>query len=936
MRVIQIVLCFSLYSECFAQGWSILANTDWQSHTQADAGACSGAFCSSANFEFRTQAPNMFNAWNGAAYDSRRHRVVTIAVGGHNNYNGNQVMGLDFSSGTATLTQLVAPSAFDYTGGPTGVDTTADGHLTSRHTYGCEIYLPSVDKYFVGGGVLAPQTDSNKFFLVDPVTFVPTVTATWGSLSVSAPSDGMRCDLAPWLGTSGSVLVVSGALYFFGRYDIATNAWSNLTTGQNFRLQANCPNAPNAYSINLASSFAIDPDRQRGYLVGTQEGSVGCQNMISTVDLSGADPNYYPVNDTANWTGCAALAATSYPAIVWYPPMAKLVGYTGTGGTVYIMDPITKTCVPQAYSGGPVQDALTAGPFNRFLYLPEQGFFVACMDAAANCQKLSLGATVTSGLGSSTLTCLDLDGDGYGVGPGCMGPDADDQDGGVHTSAQFVAKWSTLALGLNHLGYNPANIWYIAATGNDGTGAVNNVALPFLTCCGGGKANPSPGDAVLLRGGTYTGPYEIITPTGTAGHPIVFMAYPGELPYIHNVTADAFFVNGVSYVVIDGIKTDNGLGNAGCIGGNGNANVIIRRVEVFGCYSGIMMFDMNNMVFEQNLSHDMNQSTGQHGFYLGSHAVASTNVLVRQNISYRPGPGGWPIFQWNGRVTNLIEEQNLGYSAQGTSCYAWLEGVSKSFLRTNLCFDGGAAAFALNNYPGDCSSFGQGGSDSICPYDQTGNLIENNTFWEGPIGPDGVTSSSGVPAIQVSNAAVGFVGDLGSNTYRNNIFVGASHGGTVLYPSIVFSDAGHTYLSTSTFDHNVFWSSDGTVASVIGWGPCTLGSEPGCSGAMFGYSNYTCAGAAGVTTMLGCINADPKFVAASTTFWNSPASFNLRLLVTSPGYHAGSAVQVPTFDLLGLPYAPGPSLGAYDAGVGATATVSLGGTLSTRGPVGVK
>ena len=114
-----------------------------------------------------------------------------------------------------------------------------------------------------------------------------------------------------------------------------------------------------------------------------------------------------------------------------------------------------------------------------------------------------------NGLGSSTLTCVDRDGDGYGTGPGCLGPDAGcSLDSAVHTGAQGIAKYGTLAAFLGHLGYNPIRIWYIATTGNDTACVSGNapvgIGSPCLTFSPVG-ANLNAGDMVIYRAGTYPG-----------------------------------------------------------------------------------------------------------------------------------------------------------------------------------------------------------------------------------------------------------------------------------------------------------------------------------------------------------------------------------------------------------------------------------------------
>jgi len=144
------------------------------------------------------------------------------------------------------------------------------------------------------------------------------------------------------------------------------------------------------------------------------------------------------------------------------------------------------------------------------------------------CIALSARAVV-SGLGQSTLTCLDKDGDGFGVGPGCSGPDADDLAAAVHTGGQALsAHGGTITGWLQYRGYPTGHVWYIAPTGNDSTCVENDATRPCATFS---RVNSSAiaGRVVIFREGTYR---QSLAPTnsGSAGNPIVFMSYPGELP----------------------------------------------------------------------------------------------------------------------------------------------------------------------------------------------------------------------------------------------------------------------------------------------------------------------------------------------------------------------------------------------------------------------
>ena len=275
--------------------------------------------------------------------------------------------------------------------------------------------------------------------------------------------------------------------------------------------------------------------------------------------------------------------------------------------------------------------------------------------------------------------------------------------------------------------------------------------------------------------------------------------------------------------------------------------------------------------------------------------------------------------------------------------------MSSSFVLANLIFNGGSKGIDIDNYEsGQCYGVVPGdGINPICPYDQTNNLFENNTFYMtaflgDPL--DSGTAVSGAPAIQVTNTTTGCgtytctpavsVGNLGGNTYRSNIFVGQGDlGPTVTYPPIVFPscqagtggpgqpgcvfNSSNTYLSTSTFDHDLFYQANGVGGTgVIGYGPSTA----------YGWASYTCATAAAITNLTACTFANPQFVAASPSYWSTPTQFNFRLLSTSPAVHAGNAVGAPGYDLMGTPFASTPSIGTYEvAGLSSPISCDLNG-----------
>jgi hypothetical protein len=507
-----------------------------------------------------------------------------------------------------------------------------------------------------------------------------------------------------------------------------------------------------------------------------------------------------------------------------------------------------------------------------------------------------------TGLGHSTYTCLDKDGDGYGRGRGCLGIDADDNDPTVQTAAQGIAKYGSFTVFLAHLGYAPNNIWYVSPSGNDSTGVKNDVTHPFLTL-NAFAAQFGSGDCLMMRGGWVS---QTVTPVnGTAGHPTILMAYPGEEVIFD--TGAAISMQDKSWIVVDGVEIKNGSSiQGGTTDGSSSVTFhdnIYRNVEGNGAYgSGTLgpIQDFNglrNFTIEDSILHD--NAAGQHEIYIGSRGLASSNVFIHRNIIYN---SSWNGMHVNGRVTNLQIDQNLVYSV-GISGISLNQGISNSFIRSNVIVNPATDGIEISNYEsGTCSD----PLTPICPFDQNNNLIENNTIYEtgsnsSPAYAMGTSRST--PAIKVQNTSTGTVGDLGHNTFRNNIFVGGMKTSTdlaVVAYTVTPTTQSSQYFATSTFDNNIYYTPNRPSENR----PFIVN----------GVAYYTCAQAAAVTTIVnGCTIADPLFSAASASYYSSIPSFNLHLRYTSPATHAGSITGLPVYDMIGNAYGVRtPSIGAFE------------------------
>jgi hypothetical protein len=284
--------------------------------------------------------------------------------------------------------------------------------------------------------------------------------------------------------------------------------------------------------------------------------------------------------------------------------------------------------------------------------------------------------------------------------------------------------------------------------------------------------------------------------------------------------------------------------------------------------------------------------------------------------------------QFNGKLYNIVAEQNITYSNLTTGI-SITEGVQNSYFRSNISINDakGIQIFSYNGNEG-VAVCGPGGNSpcncvspnyaAICAFDTTGNLIENFTAYLTGLDATGGGQCSGgtnnacAPAIAIGRQGGGncstttcLNSNLGGNTFRNLVLQTNNtngNGTTIDYPPIQFQDStGVTYLATTTFDSIV--AKNLTYKGVVGFGP-------GSSG--FGFAPYTCGAlAAAAVSSTNCLVADPQFISASSTYWNSPSSFNLNLASSSPAIATGSNVLVPSFDAYGAAFSPlSPTMGA--------------------------
>ena len=449
------------------------------------------------------------------------------------------------------------------------------------------------------------------------------------------------------------------------------------------------------------------------------------------------------------------------------------------------------------------------------------------------------------------VTYIDRDGDGYGVGSP-KGPDANDNDPTVNTYASALKKYGSVQGILHALGYNPQRIFYIATNGNDSTGVVGDINNPYKTFDNVAKQLKA-GDAVIFRGGTYlnsqaaqkTYNVNVNYLNGTASNPIDILGMPGEAVYqdTHGNEGAGLYASHSSYINFDNFITNNNT-NGGYGYGVGMAfssNINVKNVESMNHLEGVIgMQDLHNITFDSMVVHD---NPGEHGFYLGAREYPDSNLTIKNSLIYG---NHWQGIQLNGRVSNTKIENNIIHS-NGQVGIQMIQGVSNSLVKNNLIMNNGKQGITLYMY--DSTDV------NIAPYDQTGNVFENNTIWVGENAPKNGEYGPGIyDAVTFVDSTAGKRGSLANNTFRNNILV-TSEGAAFKFTNAKWAD-------TTTITGNLIYRTHGD-AGVMKYGS-TLYSSSAMDTFASNWKNNT--------------YAQPAFKSVDPSFNLSPQKFNFTLL----------------------------------------------------------
>ena len=274
-------------------------------------------------------------AWNGAALDSKRSRLI-IWGGGHGDYFGNEIYALDLHS--QAMVRLTDPSP--YCNQAVCTEFLQDGQPTARHTYDGLTYVPETDQFMSMGGALSPcGNGATRMWLYSFGTSKWLEKNTLGQ-NPDWDGNGQLCVYDP----------VTKNVYFddevtLSRYTVSTNTWAIIGT--------------HAY-IDYHLTAAIDTKRRKMVTLG---------DGVRTIDLTTG------AMTTLATTNAPALASNGQSPGIAYDPVAdRIVAWHG-GNTVYVLNLDTKQWTSVNPSSGPGQAAPSQGTWGRWAYVPEYGVF---------------------------------------------------------------------------------------------------------------------------------------------------------------------------------------------------------------------------------------------------------------------------------------------------------------------------------------------------------------------------------------------------------------------------------------------------------------------------------------------------------------------------------------------------------------------------------
>jgi hypothetical protein len=260
-----------------------------------------------------------------------------------------------------------------------------------------------------------------------------------------------------------------------------------------------------------------------------------------------------------------------------------------------------------------------------------------------------------------------------------------------HLSKLFVLPLSTALL-------LSAAEYYVSPTGTDsGDGSISKPLSLGKALGHGGVSSPArPGDTVWLRGGTYTGTYEVHV-SGAPGKPIIFRQYPGERARLDSGSNPGYAINAMGdYIWFWGFEVFSSNTVRRSAESGSFPNDIKRAPEIGAMASSWGESHAKDVKFINMILHD-----GWNPFM----AKEATNTEVYGSIFYHQGweapdgGHGHSLYAQNANSGTKRIEDNIMYGSfsHGLHLYTTGDYLYNFHIEGNVSFDNGALS-ALGGY----------------------------------------------------------------------------------------------------------------------------------------------------------------------------------------------------------------------------------------------
>lgn len=281
------------------------------------------------------------------------------------------------------------------------------------------------------------------------------------------------------------------------------------------------------------------------------------------------------------------------------------------------------------------------------------------------------------------------------------------------------------------------HVYYVATGGDDGN--AGSMDKPLRTI---GKALGlvSPGDSVIVRGGTFSEKV-VIARTGAQGKYITLKAYPGEIPVIDgtglpvNGTEGLITVKGVKFVVVQGFTTCNFVST-------NQANDPKGILVVDGCD---FIEIRNNTVYNINYEHTPLDGGCNAILVKGNTTDATTNIVVDGNTIHDCKTGYGENLTVNGYVDGFIVSNNTVYNGQNIGIDAAGGYAANSVPSLNYARNGIISGNTLYNIESSRGPLGGHGAIGIYLDGSRNIKVERNRVYSADRGIGVVSETTGFP-----------------------------------------------------------------------------------------------------------------------------------------------------------------------------------------------